>query len=228
MFRFSKTLEAWSTNQPPEKPLLWEFYGHSMGSMVLNEVFRIAPDIRAAKVTYMAAACSIRSFQETVAPYLRRQRTLYTNSIPFYNLCLHRIRERDNSMDKVDLIPRGTLLNYIDDIFARPGTITDRTLGAWENIVRALPDLPVELRPQIHNVCFDLLPWSFAGSNTNQPQNHSSFASDFKFWAPDFVDGPKARHAQPAETRALAVPEGPTAPSASEMPKIMRQSPRLP
>jgi hypothetical protein len=65
-------------------------------------------------------------------------------------------------------------------------------------VVRALPDLPNDLRPQVHNVCFDLLPWSFAGGNTNQPQSHSSFASEFEFWRDDFVkEEPKAKPGEP-------------------------------
>ncbi|HVR37233.1 MAG TPA: hypothetical protein VMS21_15430 [Methylomirabilota bacterium] len=191
MYHFALQLEVWTgTEHVFGETLRWEFFGHSMGTMVLNEVFRVAPKIRASRITYMAAACSIRSFQETLVPYLRRQKADYSNVVHFHNLCLHRIRERDNSMDMVDIIPRGTLLNYIDDVFAKPPTITDRTLGSWENVIRALPDLPGDLRPQIHNVCFDLLPWSFAGSNTNQPQNHGSFSSDFKFWLDEFVRGP--------------------------------------
>jgi hypothetical protein len=193
MYDFAQQLEFWSgnTNRTFAKDLTWQFVGHSMGTMVLNELFRVAPDIRAERVTYMAAACSIRDFQESMVPYLRRQALIHSNVIPFYNLSLHRIRERDNSMDKFDIIPRGTLLNYIDDIFSKPATITDRTLGSWENVIRALPDLPPDLRPQIHNVCFDILPWTFSSGSTNQPQNHSSFTSDFAFWKEEFVRGPQ-------------------------------------
>jgi pimeloyl-ACP methyl ester carboxylesterase len=205
MYDFARQLSFWSTNQVFPKDLKWQFVGHSMGTMVLNELFRVAPDIRAKRVTYMAAACSIRDFQESIVPYLRRQALIHSNAIPFYNLSLHRIRERDNSMDKVDIIPRGTLLNYIDDIFSKPATITDRTLGSWENIIRALPDLPRDLRPQIHNVCFDILPWTFSSGSTNQPQNHSSFTVDFAFWKEEFVRGPHSNIA----AEAVAEPEIP-------------------
>ncbi len=192
MYDFARQLADWSTRRVFPKDLTWQFVGHSMGTMVLNELFRVAPDIRAERVTYMAAACSIRDFQESMIPYLRRQSQIRSNTIPFYNLCLHRIRERDNSMDKFDIIPRGTLLNYIDDIFSKPATITDRTLGSWENVIRALPDLPRDVQPQIHNVCFDILPWTFSSGSTNQPQNHSSFTSDFAFWKEEFVRGPQS------------------------------------
>lgn len=191
MYQFARELENWTTNRSLGTSLQWHFVGHSMGAMVLNELFRVAPDIRADRVTYLAAACSIRSFQENMVPYLRRQKLLHDNPVHFHNLSLHRIRERDNSMDKVDLIPRGTLLNYIDDVFARPATVTDRTLGSWENLIPALPDFPADLRPRIHFVCFDIRPWAFSSGDAKQPQNHSSFAADFAFWEDDFISGPK-------------------------------------
>jgi pimeloyl-ACP methyl ester carboxylesterase len=216
MYDFARQLSQWSTNTVFPKDLRWQFVGHSMGTMVLNELFRAAPDIRAERVTYMAAACSIRDFDASIIPYLRRQSQMHGNTIPFYNLCLHRIRERDNSMDKFDIIPRGTLLNYIDDILSKPATITDRTLGSWENVVRALPDLPRDVRPQVHNVCFDLLPWSFARSNPNQPQNHSSFGADFAFWKEDFVRGPKNAAQEEEELEP-----------AQAAPQPVRQSPLL-
>jgi pimeloyl-ACP methyl ester carboxylesterase len=219
MYSFTRRLTQWSTNEFPG--LEWHFIGHSMGTIVLNELFRVAPDIRAKRVTYMAAACSIRDFQERMVPYLRRQRLIHKNEIEFYNLCLHRIRERDNSMDIVDLIPRGTLLNYIDDIFANPATITDRTLGSWENVIRTLPDTPNDLRPQVHHVCFDLLPWSFQTSNLNQPQNHSSFTADFAFWKEEFALGPTNR-TDHAELRAV-----PATPAALAPTNAVRQSPLL-
>lgn len=184
MFKFGQWLETRTRSDHEAPSLRWQFYGHSMGTMVLNELFRIAPDIRAERIVYMAAACSIRDFQESLAPYLRAH-----PSVSFHNLCLHRIRERDNSMDKVDLIPRGTLLNYIDDILAKPATVADRTLGSWENVVRALPNLSEDLRPQIHHVCFDLLAWSFSRNNPKQPQNHGSFSSKFEFWKDEFLLG---------------------------------------
>ena len=204
MFQFAKELENWTTNRTFGPSLQWHFFGHSMGTMVLNELFRVAPDIRAHDVTYMAAACSIRSFQESMVPYLRRQHILHTNDVQFHNLCLHRIRERDNSMDQVDLIPRGTLLNYIDDLFVQPATVTDRTLGAWENLVRALPDLPVDLLPQIHHVCFDLEPHLWPFSHSQQPQDHSAFTASYPFWEDDFVSGPKTD-----DERALVAKKNP-------------------
>ena len=74
MYDFARQLSFWSTNRIFAKDLKWQFVGHSMGTMVLNELFRVAPDIRAERITYMAAACSIRDFQESLVPYLRRSR----------------------------------------------------------------------------------------------------------------------------------------------------------
>jgi hypothetical protein len=50
--------------------------GHSMGAIVLNEIIRrYGEDLPISNIVYLAAACSIRDYQDTVWPYLKsRQR----------------------------------------------------------------------------------------------------------------------------------------------------------
>jgi len=177
MYIFSRLLTQWTTNQFKELP--FEFYGHSMGAIVLNELFRVNPRINTTNIVYLGAACSIREFEQSLFPYLRRRTNTH-----FYSLSLHRIRER-NEVNLWDLPPRGSLLNWIDDIFAKPKTITDRTLGSWDNILRALPDIPDELQTRIHLRAISIEPGFLSTTHARRPQVHGDF-DNFPFWRPAY------------------------------------------
>ena len=187
---FGEKVAGWSTNYT------FEFYGHSMGTIVLNQLFRNQPDIRTERIGYLGAACSIEDFKTALFPYL----TVHTNA-QFYSLSLHRERERDEYplaglrvIFLRDLMSRGSLLNWVDDIFAKPNTISDRTLGAWENITRALPDVPEDLREQTHFRGCNIEPSEplrldnalsrLAG--LREPQVHGDFTRA-DFWSTNFL-----------------------------------------
>jgi len=187
---FGEKVASWSTNYA------FEFYGHSMGTIVLNQLFRNQPDIQTERIGYLGAACSIEDFKTALFPYL----TVHTNA-QFYSLSLHRERERDEyplaGLRVVflrDLISRGSLLNWVDDILAKPNTISDRTLGSWENITRALPDVPPDLREQTHfrgcnieasaPVRVDNALSRLSGQR--EPQVHSDFTKAI-FWSTNFL-----------------------------------------
>ena len=187
------------------QPVPFDFCGHSMGTMVLNELFRRNPEIQASNIVYLAAACSVRDFEISMFPYL------VTNpGTQFYNISLHRMRERDEYclgelegspsfgwLSHVyfvrDLTVRGSLLNWIDDIFQKPNTIPERTMGAWENITRTLPDIPIGLRPQIHLRGCDVEPLNAFDpfgklgrlNGEFEPQNHGDFTRSV-YWSPAF------------------------------------------
>src|SRR5205807_7605742 len=92
--------------------------GHSMGAIVLNELVRrsTTEGVHYDNIVYMAAACSVRDFQRSVVPYMQRHTT--TN---FYNLCLHPVNEV-RERHAADLVPRGSLLVWIDDMYSNPYT----------------------------------------------------------------------------------------------------------
>jgi len=197
---FCQQLVEWSATNFTELP--FEFYGHSMGTIVLNQMFRNRPEIRAERIGYLAAACSIEDFKTALFPYL----TLHTNT-QFYNLSLHRERERAEFPLAIlrvwvlrDLIARGSLLNWIDDILAQPNTISDRTLGAWDNITKSLPDIPKELRGRTWFRGCEIEPDSpFSLSSLTgaiEPQVHGDFTKSI-FWSKDFL--------WPASTNQLAL-----------------------
>ena len=197
----SQQFAEWSnTNWPAANQsatnLVFEFYGHSMGTIVLNQLFRNKPDIQANRIGYLGAACSIEDFKTALFPYLAS----HTNA-QFYSLSLHRVRERNEYplaglrvLFLRDLIVRGSLLNWIDDILAKPNTISDRTLGAWENLTRALPDLPENLRARTHFRGCDIEPSEPVRvdnvlsplTSRMEPQVHGDFTKTI-FWSTNFL-----------------------------------------
>lgn len=108
--------------------------GHSMGTIILNRVMRDTK-IDFANIVYLAAACSIEDFSTSVLPYLRE----HTNT-QFYGLSLHPIAEAGEwCLMAGDLVPRGSLLIWLDNFLMNPVTEQERTLGRWRNLFRTSP-----------------------------------------------------------------------------------------
>lgn len=114
--------------------------GHSMGTIVLNELIRKYPQIHYENIVYMAGADSIRNTFDSVFPYMRMKEHLDTK---FYSLTLHPQSEIEES-NFLGIAPRGSLLVWIDDFFSRPHTKLDNTVGRWDNLVQAFPAIPDE------------------------------------------------------------------------------------
>ena len=134
--------------------------GHSMGTIILNEVIRRYGNLPFRNIVYMGAACTIKDFEDSVIPYLQQHRT---NGVNFYNLCLHPLAERHETNGR-DLIPRGSLLEWIDNFLSSPQTVPDHTLGKFENFVRAAHLIPSEVRGQVHVKAFGVAGSLFDGS----------------------------------------------------------------
>ena len=151
--------------------------GHSMGAIVLNEFVHRSERVEYNNIVYLAAACSVRDFQRTVVGYLDRHRLTR-----FYNLCLHPVNEtRERNAELV--APRGSLLVWIDDMFSRPHTTLDRTLGRWQNLAAVSLAVPKHLRPRVTLKAFAVL-----GTDQNfpmYPQKHGHFGGQ-KYWLPEF------------------------------------------
>lgn len=86
---------------------------------------------------------------------------LNNKCVNFYNLSLHPLAEVSET-NYGDLVPRGSLLMWIDTFLQSPATAYERTMGTWDNAMatiavwRSVPDL-------VHFKCFDArfnyLPW---------------------------------------------------------------------
>lgn len=161
----------------------WEvvLVGHSMGTIVLNELLREFPEFKADTIVYMAAACSARDFRQSVVPYLQRHAATH-----FYNLSLHHKAEERERWDLLvpylDPAMRGSLLTWIDDFFSNPLTPMDKTLGQYVNFLRTEQMYsPPNLRSRIHQKEF-----SVGGRFVEtEPQEHGDFGR-FPFWEESF------------------------------------------
>lgn len=69
----------------------WEItlVGHSMGTIILNELLREFPELPVKHIVYMAAACTVRDYQDTLFPYLATHK-----SAEMYHLTLHSGRSK--------------------------------------------------------------------------------------------------------------------------------------
>jgi pimeloyl-ACP methyl ester carboxylesterase len=164
----------------------WEItlIAHSMGTIVANEIICTFPDLPVENVVYMAAACSVRDYQNSVFPLLRRR-----PSANVWNLVLNETAEVDERVcDYFEFVPRGSLLAWIDSYFESPETWLDRTAGRWTNLMATehlswnLEDADRRpIRPRIHFKEFDHL----ASDDPQNPEKHGEFA-EAKFWLRSF------------------------------------------
>jgi len=180
--------------------------GHSMGTIVANEMLKAHPEIRYESIVYMAAACSTKDVIEAVFPYLRRHSRLglpewflrlrralgartwleglvasTSETLPdprFYSLMLHPANEVNESHVIADfpLVPRGSLLVWIDQMFSNPEHFLNRTFGRFSNIVEAVHVIPADLRPNI-------LLHAFPRRGHLVPIEHGDFCVDKPFWS---------------------------------------------
>jgi hypothetical protein len=168
--------------------------GHSMGTIVLNQMIRefglkaaTGSDGKTAtsgvalpfnRIVYMAGAATVRDYQDSLFPYLRANR-----NAEVFHLVLHpkaEVRERfDPGIPYLDFPPRGSLLVWVDDFLSAPETPLDRTVGRYENLLTAVHNTPDELLGRVHIKAFG------TGRDVRAPQKHGDFTSHLKFWKPE-------------------------------------------
>lgn len=152
--------------------------GHSMGTIVANEMLRTHPNLCYSNIVYMGAACSVSDFASAVIPCLERQTNAH-----FYNLTLHPIAEaREAQWNYLDLTPRGSLLEWIDNFLANPRTVPERTLGKWDNVVSTTALIPTNVAGRVHIKAFAVGPRDEFPDN---PMVHGDFSEE-QFWEKDF------------------------------------------
>ena len=165
-----------------------------MGAMVLNEAFRgmeptmssaqrprgAIPYIKMDRIIYLAAACSIRDFNDTAGQYLMQN----TNT-RCYNLCLNPAREVKEEFPTyaTPIVLSGSLLMWIDEFFERPRDFQDRTLGSFENCIVAYRHMPNTSRFNLKAFKDDS---PLVGRSKSGPQKHGEFAS-YPFWDEHFL-----------------------------------------
>jgi len=128
--------------------------GHSMGTIILNQLIRMyggEKDLKYDRIVYMAAACTMKDFQASVIHYMEEH-----DKTKFYNLTLHPVAEERENVS-YDILPRGSLLAWIDDFATNPASFEERTLGRWNNMFRILHTIQNDgVRERIHLKGFGL------------------------------------------------------------------------
>lgn len=193
--QFMSALSEWCNRQPAQSAYEITLVGHSMGTMILNDVLRARSRYEGGphaalpvkNIVYLAAACSIRDFSQGVIPFMEQAAH---RDVQFYNLCLHPTADLIDTEASV-LVQQGSLLCWIDAFLGEPATPLDRTLGRFDNIVQVPFVIPERLRGRVAIKAFCLLQdqdkWNLGPDP--QPQKHGDFSEspywDVRFWQPD-------------------------------------------
>jgi hypothetical protein len=164
-----------SSDQPIEVTLI----AHSMGAMITNEFMKYAGDrLSYANIVYMAPACSVRDFADAVVPVLQRDENAHA-----YVLTLHP-KVEVNDKTGYGLLPRGSVLEWLERFLDPPSAHLDRMLGKFENVMRALHIFPRDVRERIRIKAF-----SFNANSPTKPFKHVHFNDpDLRppFWSAQF------------------------------------------
>lgn len=155
-----------------------DLVGHSMGTIVVNDIIRyVGNELPLENIVYMAAACSLKDYQESVVPLLRAR-----ESISMYHLTLHPkadLRESNGFF----LLPRGSLLVWLDDFLAAPATPFDRMAGRYDNLLRVMHLMPDESYDQVSIKALGV--GSTCAEGGIGPVRHGQFGTVLRFWQPE-------------------------------------------
>ncbi len=151
---------------------------HSMGAIAINDSLAALSQaiedaksrIEVERIIYMAPACTVGDAADALVPFLEQHRDTH-----FHLLTLHPIAEADE-YNLFDLVPRGSLLEWIDVYYSRPATHAERVFGKWANAVPAVGHY-ASVRDQVHIKAFDVNGGSY-------PQKHGHFF-EIPFWRPE-------------------------------------------
>ena len=149
--------------------------GHSMGTIVENHILRDFDDLPIRDIVYMAAASSVRDYEDSGRKYLERH--LDKLSTPhIHHLMLNdfaEIRDQYGVVGPLEFPPSGSLLVWIDNYFTRPPTLRDRTAGRFDNLMLFLGETDERLRSYITAKTFGV----GRSIAMTDPQHHGDFFS---------------------------------------------------
>jgi pimeloyl-ACP methyl ester carboxylesterase len=156
-------------------PLRLTLIGHSMGTMVISEIIQQFPDLPYRNIVFMGAAVSGRDFRNMVIPVLEHSTD---RDLRFYSVSLLPSNEaRETNYGA--LIPSGSLLEWVDEMYTSPPTFADRTFGKWVNAKRLIMSYPEEARARMTFRVF--------GNEDGQPSTHGGLNDvDTCFWRPSY------------------------------------------
>lgn len=154
---------------------------HSMGTVVIDRILLYFPQLPVARIVYLAPATTMTELETGVIRFLERNpSTLY------YHGTLHPYADAGEWQPGfLDLVPRGSLLEWVDDHLTSPDTPFDRVSGKWTNIVTAPQIFSPSVRDRVVIKAFgvrdpidvdDPILWG-------EMHRHTGFSHpDFAFW----------------------------------------------
>ena len=126
--------------------------GHSMGAIVVNKIILMKPNLPYKNIVHLASADSVNHVLDIIIPYLNyalQKRQGKFKDVQFYSLMLHPDNEDRESAYK-GLVPSGSLLTWIDEMYTTPETVMNRRSGRWDNIRKTMPLIPNTVAGNMH------------------------------------------------------------------------------
>ena len=97
-----------------------------------------------------------------------------------------------NQMMAFGLLPRGSVLRWIDLYFTDPLTSNDHCLGIWYNAIYSMPRLLGTVQKQCVIKVFGIHDPATNTIDINMPQDHTDFSNPkLRFWEPEFWQLPE-------------------------------------
>lgn len=167
--------------------------GHSMGTILANEMVRRRPDLPWRNIVFMAGAASMREFSLGVLPYL--QRTVDEGRpADFYNLTLHPYGDLRGWVGPKALkpasalVPYGSLLEYVDRYFVNDETRLEYTIGKYRNFAESAFIIGAgPVRGHVHLKAFGYRSGTGCDAAADLPFEHGHFQDPrVPFWRPGF------------------------------------------
>ena len=160
--------------------------GHSMGAFISNGILMRYSMLPYKNIVYMVPACSSEEAALVLRPYLKKH-----PESTFYNLCIHPNMDK-NEMMAFGLLPRGSVLRWIDLYFTHPLTSSDHCLGIWYNAIYSMPRLLGKVQKQCVIKVFGIHDPATNTIDIDMPQRHTDFSNTkLRFWEPEFWKLPK-------------------------------------
>jgi hypothetical protein len=131
----------------------------------LDHLLRAFPEVHYHRIVYLASASSLEDFDISVLPYL-------TNH-PYTKFWAFTLSERDETGEKlpVDVVERGSLLVWIDNLFESELTRSQRRFGRYEYYCKYY-QLPKLYLSQVRVVQFQ--------GQEGEPREHGEFDNEDK------------------------------------------------
>ena len=201
--QFMSCLQQHVKSSDGQDPYEITFVVHSMGAIAMNRILREYAagrlgDLPLQNVVYMAPACSVGNAADAIVPALQysaqlAEATPGREPMHFYLLTLHPMSESDEAQwSALDLTPRGSLLEWIDNFYTDPPSHLDRVFGKWVNAIQAL-HLFHSVSEQVSFKAFDSLP-------DTRPRAHGDF-NECPFWREEFWATSGWKHWPPQDQR---------------------------